>query len=356
MKKLFLLIICAFCLAGVSACGQEEETKEPVTTEEPAVEVAEEEVVVEEPKFYSLLTNLECAEETLSERPLAIMVPNDNYGAIPQIGISHAGVIYEVPVEGYYTRLMCIFDMEDYKALEKIGPVRSCRLYFAYFATGFDAIYVHYGEAKYAVDFLNSGKIDNLDGLNGTINSLVFTRDSSRKSPNNAFVSGESILAGIEEKGYSTEYEDADSVSYFNFAIEEITPSEGEATYVAPGFPVNKPYFEYDESTGEYLRYQYGDAHQDGESGEQLSFKNIIIQSTSCTTLDDKGRLEIETSAGGDGYYISNGGYEKITWKRDSIYEPVRYYNESGEEISINSGKTFICVVKNGDFDDVEIK
>ena len=359
LKKIAFYILVTVFTAIAIGCGQTEEAEETVTTEEPEAVIKEDPmdvVAVEEPEFASLLTNLECEEETLTKRPMAIMVPNDNYGAVPQIGISHAGVIYEIPVEGYYTRLMCIFDYTDYKSLEKIGPVRSCRLYFAYLATGFDAIYVHYGEAKYAVNFLNSGKIDNLDGLNGSISSIVFTRDTSRKSPNNAFVSGESVLSGISSKNYDTDYENPDEVKYFSFADEDVTPQDGSAEYVSAGYPVNKPYFEYDSASGNYLRYQYGDAHIDGETGEQLSFKNIIIQSAKTTTLDDKGRLEIETCAGGDGYYITNGSYEKITWKRDSIFEPVKYYNSSGEEIKVNTGKIFICIVKNADFDNVVLK
>ncbi len=207
MKRITFCFLLGLLTVFSVGCGGSEEP-ETVTTEEPEIVVEDPMEIIEEeePEFNSLLTNLECEEETLAKRPLALMVPNDNYGAIPQIGISHAGVIYEVPVEGYYTRLMCLFDYSDYKSLEKIGPVRSCRLYFAYIATGYDAIYVHYGEAKYAVDFLNSGKIDNLDGLNGSISSIVFTRDTARKSPNNAFVSGESILKGIESKNYDIDY------------------------------------------------------------------------------------------------------------------------------------------------------
>ena len=154
------------------------------------------------------------------------------------------------------------------------------------------------------------------------------------------------MLSGINSKNYDTDYENPDEVKYFSFADEEAAPRGGGAEYVSAGYPVNKPYFEYDSASGSYLRYQYGDAHIDGETGEQLSFKNIIIQSAKTTTLDDKGRLEIETSAGGDGYYITNGSYEKITWKRDSIFEPVKYYNSSGEEIKVNTGKTYICIVK----------
>ena len=60
------------------------------------------------------------------------------------------GVVYEAPVEGGITRLMGIF--EDVEGMEKIGAVRSCRTYYPMYAREFDAIYVHYGQAVYAVE------------------------------------------------------------------------------------------------------------------------------------------------------------------------------------------------------------
>ena len=47
------------------------------------------------------------------------------------------------PVEGSITRLMALF--ENYGKLKKIGSVRSCRLYYCYFALEWDAIYCHTG-------------------------------------------------------------------------------------------------------------------------------------------------------------------------------------------------------------------
>ena len=38
---------------------------------------------------------------------------------------------------------------EDYRGMEKIGSVRSCRDYYIDFAKEFDAAYIHYGQAVY---------------------------------------------------------------------------------------------------------------------------------------------------------------------------------------------------------------
>ena len=81
----------------------------------------------------------------------------------PQSGIANAGVVYEAPVEGDITRLMGIF--EDYKDLERIGSVRSCRDYYIFYANEFDAIYAHYGQSAFALPYFEQHLIDNLNGV-----------------------------------------------------------------------------------------------------------------------------------------------------------------------------------------------
>ena len=95
-------------------------------------------------------------------RPIAVMLGNDTNGA-PQSGTENAGVIYEAPVEGSITRLMAI--IEDYDNIPRIGSVRSCRDYFLFYANEYDAIYSHYGQAVYALQYLDQHLIDNLNGL-----------------------------------------------------------------------------------------------------------------------------------------------------------------------------------------------
>ena len=60
------------------------------------------------------------------------------------------------------------------------------------------------------------------------------------------------------------------------------------------------------------------------------------------------GRKKIDWDGGQDsvGYYVSNGGVQKITWSKDPNNEKsyLRFYDESGQEISINRGKSYIAL------------
>ena len=158
-----------FSLAG---CGAVQEEPEPEVVEE---EVTPEETVEEEPeetaeesataypvieerevvdgKIQSYLTGEWTSEESAARRPIAVMIPN-NAPAMPQYGLSQAGIIYEAPVEGRITRLMAVF--EKFDDLDRIGPVRSCRDYFLYVAMGYEAIYCNWGLAKpYVEELIN---------------------------------------------------------------------------------------------------------------------------------------------------------------------------------------------------------
>ena len=62
---------------------------------------------------------------------------------------------------------------------------------------------------------------------------------------------------------------------------------------------------------------------------------------------DDVGHKDVDWSGGNDavGYYISNGGMQKISWYKQDNNEQdrIHLYDEDGNELSINRGKTYIA-------------
>lgn len=115
----------------------------------------------------------------------------------PQSGIANAGVVYEAPVEGDITRLMGIF--EDYKDLERIGSVRSCRDYYIFYANEFDAIYAHYGQSAFALPYFEQHLIDNLNGVK--LGKICYFRSTDRKAPHNAYTTYDLLQQGIGQDG-----------------------------------------------------------------------------------------------------------------------------------------------------------
>ena len=68
------------------------------------------------------------------------------------------------------------------------------------------------------------------------------------------------------------------------------------------------------------------------------------------------GYLNITVNGGGKGKYITNGKAIDITWKKDTEFGPTRYYDESGTEIVLNRGKTWVCIIQNDRTNKIEIE
>ena len=346
MKKAMVWILAAVMgLAILGGCGKEKETPAPEPEkiqEEPAADP-------HQAQARSYFTGEWIDEDLAKVRPFAVMLGNTTQ-ALPQYGIKDADVIIEAPVEGALTRLMAVY--QNYENAEKIMSVRSCRHYYVDWALEFDAIYAHYGQAKYAKEILSKDYVDNLNGMEAAVSNLMYPRDPSRKAPHNSYTTGEKIREAIALKGYDTQISDDYKGHYrFNEDDEKQIELSGEnavdAVVVEPGYRTNAPWFVYDERDGLYYRYQYGGEQTDGIDNSQLSCKNILLQVCDWSVIDSRyGYLDVDTMSGGAGYYITNGKAVPVTWEKESESAPTRYYGEDGTEITLNQGKTWVCVVQ----------
>lgn len=329
-------------------------TETPEVTEEP--EEGREENAEGQVKSY--LTGEFIAKEQGERRPVAVML-NNIIDACPQSGISRAGVVYEAPVEGKITRLMGIF--EDYDDLEKIGSVRSCREYYIFFAEEFNALYAHYGQAAYAVPFLEQDFVNNLSGL-GQYGGDIYYRSTDRVAPHNAYTSYDGIQRGIKDYGYSQTYSE-DYPGHYQFAdIGESVDLE-DAKGAVPAskismncYPVNKPWFEYDETTKKYKRFQYGNIQIDQMTNEQLEFDNILIQYVKYEPYDANGYLNLDVISGGEGKYITHGKAIDVRWEKNEPWGQTHYITKQEEEITLNTGKTFVEIVLDDTIKDITIE
>lgn len=361
MAKAAMIALTASLLFG---CGKKEEEAPDIVdlTVPPVEEVAEEEPEqkpepepedTHEGEARSLLTGEWVPEENVTKRPVAIMFGNTT-DALPQYGIGEADVLYECLVEGGLTRLMGIFD--DYTDAQKYGSVRSCRLYYAHIAKEYDAIYSHYGQADIAKSYLNSDAIDNLNGLDGAVESVMYYRSSDRRAPHNVFTTPDGITAGIDKKSYRTEYADGYAGHFAFFDGDEPMELNGSgAAVMKTPYKNSKTWFVYDEATGTYKRFQYQKEHIDGENGNQLAFTNVIFQFVPGRVIDGKGRMEFDTVGNGTGKYFTGGKYVDITWSKADLGSPSLFYDGNGDQLAMNPGKTCICIITTDSADNIGI-
>ena len=72
---------------------------------------------------------------------------------------------------------------------------------------------------------------------------------------------------------------------------------------------------------------------------------------------DQKGYLAFQChDTTRDGWYFTNGKGIHVTWEKTSDYSATRYYDDDGNEIRLNTGKTMICIVEDGDSFQVDNK
>lgn len=378
----------AFILAGLTAamligCGSSDDdavvgisieklediqpAAEEVAEETPAEqEQASEDDPPEEGMVRSYFTN-EWVDASINEkRPLAVMYPI-NKEAQPQYGLSNVAVFYEIMEEGSMSRQMGI--LEDWENLDRIGNIRSIRDYFIYAALEYDPVIIHFGGPELYVSGVLTGKnrpngVDDVENLNGVGGKAMgsdygafFRVPEGSTSEHTAFTDGAHVKSAMEKAGYSMTHRDQyfESGSHFTFTgytnpntLESYSDAV-EATDIdmAGCFPVTKSALTYDPEKEVYLKSLYGAAQKDAVTGEQLAFSNVIIQRTYHEVRDSNGYLAYQMhDKTHDGYFLTKGKMIHITWEKTSDYSPTKYFDDNGQEITFNTGKTMIFVIQ----------
>ena len=299
-----------------------------------------------------LIPKLKIVDEDSKTRPIAVMI-NNNHQAWPHAGLADAYITYEIIAEGGITRMMAVFKDKD---TAKIGSVRSARPYYLDYALENDAIYVHYGWSEQAKNDISSLEIDNINGLT---DSSVFWRDTTlnKASEHTAFTSMEKIKAFAKEQGYDR---DTNKDLLLNYSVKEISLKDMEGAKKADKVYIKYSYYtdttyEYDAENKVYVRSMSGVAHKDAITGKQYTAKNIIVTPIENYAYDSYGRQKLNNIGTGEGYYITLGYAIPITWEKSSRSSQTVYkYKDSGKEIKVNDGNTYIQIQPKGEALNIE--
>lgn len=389
-RRTLLFLILAVSLLTVSGCGKDdaddvisEESVEESTQEETTVEEIVEEVEEDSPYLYPAIEEREVVdgkmqsylsgewvdEEIGNRRPIAVSIPNQK-SCLPQYGITNASIIYQVPLRDNLTRLFCLF--EDFDDLDRIGPVRSIRDYMVYTALEHDAIVCHWGSAWYANALLNSDEVDNISqGTQGieVPTGIAFDRYDrpGKNSTDSAYMFVDGLMKGVDKRGYSWDYDETFEPKFL-FAKDGVIADYADAKDITKIWPGTKgnfntvgAYFEYDEASGLYDYYEYGEKLLDEHNGETLQVSNVVLQICHAEERDEHGYLIMEVhgpmTVDGTIYYFTQGKMVKGTWERMNGNEkPAKYYDADGNELVFNQGKTFICHIWDKWADSIEFE
>ncbi len=370
-KAVSVILATAMLAMTVTACGSTpeepatEETSESIfeeatqetSVEEPAQEpeAEEEAYVLPEGMYFSELTGEPISEDIKDQRPIAAMVDNESI-ALPHFGTSEADVVYELmnsTKNDRITRLMCV--VKDWGSIEQLGSVRSTRPTNIMLAAEWNAILCHDGgpyhnDAYFAKDWAK----DHLSG--------VFSRvDNGKKREFTEYIMSGDLESNLEKYDISATYNEfANEGNHFNFTeygkeieLDEKYSRSYQAFKVSLPFTHNGSQLIYNDEDKVYEYYEYGDRHEDAEDDAPLAFKNVILQSCSFNQLDDQGYLVYNCIGSGNAWYLTNGIAKDITWFKTSETDVTRFYDENGEELEINTGKTYIGLIPEDTWDKV---
>jgi hypothetical protein len=261
--------------------------------------------------------------------PVALVIDNDP-AARPQVALSQADLVYEVPVEGGVTRFLAIYATE--LEIEKVGPIRSARSYYVTLAEELRAAFLHVGGSPESLEMI---KKSSLYDLNEFYNENYFWRDNSggRLAPHHIFTSSENWQKYLDNRGLKERQVES-------WLFKEESPSLEMSNDINIRFSNNfQALWRYSSEGNEYLRFFNGKEASDEIT--QIRAKNVIIQKVKSKVIDDLGRLDLNLYGTGEAVVCLDGSCQLAQWRKKDK-DRTRYYYIDGEEVKLNPGKIWI--------------
>ena len=296
------------------------------------------------------------AESWQGNRPLAVMIDNHMLARPYHYGLQKADLIYEAVAEGGITRFLAVFHGQN---VDKIGPVRSARVYYITWALEFPAYYAHVGGAS---TIGSPANIHTYIAAHGVLDLDQFRLGASTFTfGGNVLYNGGMVLSHINYTSTKKLWKAGEALypgtnklpNFSKWKFKADAPYDlRSATQKIPfsfwGYPeAYKGEWRYDRTTNSYLRFQGGAKHLDQATKKQLSAKNVVLaHMTDNPAGDGTGHRLYTTTGQGNAEIYLDGVKILATWKRSSLSSRMKFYKRgTSTEISFNRGLTWIEII-----------
>ncbi|MED0659777.1 DUF3048 domain-containing protein [Bacillus smithii] len=337
MLKKWLAAACIMILtlSGCAGSGKENSRNDRDQIQEKVSDTDKHEV-----RYRYPLTGIGTTQKP-SDRAVAVVI-NNHPKARPQSGLQSADIVYEVLAEGDITRFLAIFQSQK---PDKIGPVRSARDYMIDLAKGYDSLFIAHGYSPEAKQMLQSGLIDNLNGIQ--YDGTLFKRSKDRKAPHNSYITFENIQKGAAEKQFKMTPAPRPLPFYMDNESKHLSGRKVENVHIAYSkYSLFNADYRFDAKTKKMERYSGGEPTIDAETKKPVLVDNLLIIETVHRVIDSKGRREIDLTSGGKAYWIQRGVCREVEWRNEN--GRILPY-ENGHSLPFVPGKTWINIVKSLD-------
>lgn len=280
----------------------------------------------------SPLDGIKARPELVNRQAIAVMV--ENLDAVrPQAGIPQASMVVEALSEGGITRFMLVYLEQD---ADNIGPVRSARSHYVALAKGLNARYAHAGGSKFALEEIRRLGIDDVDEF---AYPKAYHRVKSARAPHNVYTSTSDLRKAKPEKNTPPP-----AFAFKKELEEKQRPSQQKVT-IDFSFPEYAVEWIYQPKNNNYQRLNGGKPHKDGDTGEQLEAKNILIMVAPTAPIEGTTLLDINTVGSGRLRAIRDGTVVEGVWSRPTIDEGLTITDNLGNDIELNPGQVWLEIV-----------
>lgn len=326
----------------------------------------------DETAIYSDLTGEKLANEAAKTAPAyCIQTPNGTDGARPQAGLNQAGVVFEAIAEAGITRMAAIYQNPTSAV---IGPIRSLRLYYLQWDAPFDCTIVHAGGADDALAAVRSYK-DLTENY-----TYMYRGKASARRWNNLFTTAAYLAQMSADRGYASSNINGftrmtpdealrDRVEQTATAkLDILAPAEYDTSALVAKVPAVTMRFgnmanynvryTYDVTTNSYDRsyasgaagdvYVCPEENLDEKDPENictlkvLSPKVVVAMIVNERKAADNYHENITTVGSGEAYVFQNGYMAHGIWRKNTVADQIRFYDDSGVEIALVPGQTFV--------------
>ncbi|MFN2589414.1 MAG: DUF3048 domain-containing protein [Actinomycetota bacterium] len=277
-------------------------------------------------------------QRKVPNRP-ALAVKVENIPSVrPQIGLSHADIIYEEPVEAGITRFIVIYQCEG---SERVEPIRSARLTDPSILRQFGRpVFAYAGGVPQVVSAVRrAGLID----VNFVKDPSAYHRDPARLSPHNLFASTADLYAA------------ADSPTGVPDPVFSYSPTRPKAKRIheihIPFSSSSDVYWRWSSDKRAWVR-SHGDVPHTYSDGTQVNARNVVVQvvklrDTGIVDVNGVASPEVVATGKGTAFVLRNGRMIKGTWVRDSEDDITKFLDSKGQEIPLDIGNTWVELVPN---------
>lgn len=330
------------CLAGCSALGQGPQptpTAEPTAIPTAAPTPEPTPIPTLQPAFNPLTGAADADYSGL--RPIAVTLRTGEQAG-PYWGIADADVVVAGVSEGFYAMLTALYATAD--QMTRVGPVGPARDLTLQMVLPLNAVPVHIHKNVYASNLLNVLAYQDVDGYHIGTQAFVFDEAlyaGGTRQENCWYTTGALVQNGLSQYGAGLA---GGNRPLFNFAQQPVTGSQNAAAATVRFSLYDAHTFTYDRDSGLY-RMSDGEGHPitDAATDTQVAFTNVVVLYASSGIKDDTYTRQYDMS-GGDGVYLTAGGWQAIRWSKEDAAAPLVLSTAEGQPLLVNPGKSYIAI------------